>query len=150
MNANQITSIVISILFVILFLCYILSCQYVSKDLVILGLSILFIIAIFMSFMNTCAESFYFEVSPQRKKCLMEQVSTAPGNRRGCACCQKGTVGGYPPNYSQWLEPEPYSNSLWKRADNWTTNSLDVTGIPPVQFVEKEEQQKRKVQRTLV
>lgn len=40
-------------------------------------------------------EGFFFEVSPQRKKCLQEQVSLS-GDGRSSECCGKGTTGGYP------------------------------------------------------
>ena len=47
-------------------------------------------------------EGFYFRVSPQRTKCLLEQVLPVP---RTPECCGKGTVGGYPPKYQEWLGP---------------------------------------------
>ena len=50
----------------------------------------------------TSGEHFHFTVSPQRTKCLLEQVLPVP---RTPECCGKGTVGGYPPYYDQWLEP---------------------------------------------
>jgi hypothetical protein len=64
-------------------------------------------------------ENFFFEVSPTRKKCLMEQVSRKNfGKRMPCACCQKGTVGGIPPNYAQWLGPSDSDTSGWFRPDH--------------------------------
>jgi hypothetical protein len=45
---------------------------------------------------------FHFEVSPQREKCLLQQVLPIP---RTPDCCGKATVGGYPPYYNQWFEP---------------------------------------------
>jgi hypothetical protein len=50
----------------------------------------------------TGKEGFHFKVSPQRTKCLLEQVLPIP---RTAECCGKGTVGGYPPQYQEWLDP---------------------------------------------
>lgn len=64
-------------------------------------------------------ENFFFEVSPTRKKCLMEQVSRKNfGKKMPCACCQKGTVGGIPPNYAQWLDKSDSDTSGWFRPDH--------------------------------
>lgn len=57
-------------------------------------------------------ESFFFEVSPQRKKCLMEQVLPIRGNR-SCTCCQKGTTGGYPAKYVY----DDLTDGTWNRVD---------------------------------
>jgi hypothetical protein len=72
-------------------------------------------------------------VSPQRKKCLIEQVSLNRTGPRSCSCCQKGTVGGYPPHYNQWFEPAGDQN--WQRTDNWTLDKEDVSQLPPTQLV---------------
>lgn len=64
-------------------------------------------------------ENFFFEVSPQRAKCLEEQVSRKNfGKPRSCSCCGRGTVGGIPPNYDQWLNVDPDTGSRWHRPDN--------------------------------
>lgn len=135
MNSVQITAIVIIILYFLIFLGYLFSVPWLPKDIVILFISVLFIISIFLNFMQSCPESFYFEVSPQRKKCLEEQVSLTPRDKRSCSCCQKGTVGGYPPNYEQWFQPNIENYSLWQRADNWTTNPRLEGMIPPTELV---------------
>lgn len=64
-------------------------------------------------------ENFFFEVSPQRAKCLEEQVSRKNfGKPRSCSCCGRGTVGGIPPNYDQWLNIDQDTGSRWHRPDN--------------------------------
>lgn len=64
-------------------------------------------------------EGFFFEVSPTRKKCLMEQVSRKNFDKKmPCSCCQKGTVGGIPPNYAQWLGKSDSDTSGWFRPDH--------------------------------
>jgi len=73
-------------------------------------------------------ESFFFEVSPQRKKCLEEQVQPVP--YRSCGCCGKGTTGGYPARY---IYPDLIGNS-----DGWNWNRVDAYGkeasiTPPTQ-----------------
>lgn len=59
------------------------------------------------------SEPFFFEVSPERKKCLLEQV--LPVEHRTKGCCSKGTVGGYPPNYKEWIAPN--DTEEWHRVD---------------------------------
>ena len=78
-------------------------------------------------------EGFYFEVSPQRKRCLEEQVSTNI-KKRSCNCCQKGTVGGYPPNYMDWFNNSSESGN-WSRADNWSDSKESF--LPPINYIEK-------------
>ena len=64
-------------------------------------------------------ENFFFEVSPTRKKCLMDQVSRKNfGKKMPCACCQKGTTGGIPPNYAQWLDTSDSDTPGWFRPDH--------------------------------
>jgi hypothetical protein len=56
--------------------------------------------------------------SPERARCLKEQVSRDNfGEKRGCSCCGKGTVGGIPPNYAQWLTVDEDTGSNWHRPD---------------------------------
>jgi predicted membrane channel-forming protein YqfA (hemolysin III family) len=98
--------------------------------------SILYIVGVILYFMKPCPEGFYFEVSPRRKRCLEEQVSTdRPPNRpRSRSCCQKGTVGGIVPVYRDWLEPRPVTQD-WQRTDNWTTVPSRAGLIPPTELV---------------
>lgn len=135
MNTIAISGIILIIFFVFILVSYFFSFRFFSKDLIVLLLSILFVIAISLSFIQNYSESFYFEVSPQRKKCLEEQVSLIPREKRSCACCQKGTVGGYPPHYRDWFQPT-IKGDLWHRADNWTLDADEQTLIPPTEFVE--------------
>ena len=134
MNSILITSIVLIIIYVFILISYIFSFHILNKDMIILFISILFIIAVSLTLIQNYSESFYFEVSPQRKKCLEEQVSLVPREKRSCACCQKGTVGGYPPHYEQWFQPN-INGDLWQRADNWTLNKNEQTLIPPTEYV---------------
>lgn len=88
---------------------------------VCIGLFILFLIIRFWKpILEWKKETFFFEVSPARKQCLEEQVSRKNfGKPRQCSCCGKGTIGGIPPNYAQWLETNPDTGSRWHRPDNW-------------------------------
>jgi hypothetical protein len=150
MNSIQITSTVLAVVYAIIFFGYILSTCF-KPDFVIFIMSVLFIISIFLNFFRASKEKFYFEVSPQRKKCLIEQVSLNPSDRRSCNCCQKGTVGGYPPNYGQWFNKSP--DQGWQRTDNWTTNKKDVNLLPPTEYVAPTRQQdnmKTKLKRSQV
>ena len=77
----------------------------------------LFIFA--LVFQQNTLENFFFEVSPTRKKCLMEQVSRKNfGKKMPCSCCGKGTVGGIPPNYAQWLGKSDSDTDGWFRPDH--------------------------------
>ena len=72
-------------------------------------------------------EKFFFEVSPEREKCLKEQVNRNHfGAKRSCACCGKGTVGGIPPNYAEWLVPDADTGDLWKRPENVLVLPMDT------------------------
>jgi len=143
MQQHIIAGIVLSVVFVILLCIYLSSYHRVSKDTLIFLLSILQVISIFFVFFSTPAmapppEGFFFEVSPERKKCLVEQVSLEKSNRT-CNCCQKGTVGGYPPYYADWMQPEG-KNELWKRTDNYTTDPNNVayqTQLPATELVKQ-------------
>jgi len=110
--------------------------------------TVLYIVGIILYFMKPCPENFYFEVSPQRKRCLVEQVSTdrPPGRPRSCSCCQKGTVGGIVPTYRDWLAPRPVTQD-WQRTDNWTTIPSQAGLIPPTELVEDDRNRRRRVVR---
>jgi len=87
-----------------------------APSIVILGFFILFVLQLFL---KKKKESFFFEVSPSRDKCLREQVSRHDYDReRTCGCCGKGTVGGIPPNYAEWLDVDPDTGDRWHRPDN--------------------------------
>ena len=137
MRSTLVAPLVITIFLVIILIFYFTNFPKISRDVIIFGLTILQIISLFFLYFLDSSESFYFEVSPERKKCLLEQVSLNPTGERSCQCCGKGTVGGYPPYYRDWLIPEG-ENQLWKRTDNYTTNPLSPayeTQIPPTELV---------------
>jgi len=136
MKSILITTILLTILFAIFFLCYLFlpHLQPFSRDLIVLAICVIVIISLFLNYYTQQVDSFYFEVSPQRKKCLEEQVSLTK-SPRSCACCQKGTVGGYPPYYDHWFQSNPREDS-WHRQDNWTTDLSKVTDLPPTAYVE--------------
>lgn len=80
---------------------------------------VVYIILFFLVLHKKTMENFFFEVSPTRKKCLMEQVSRKNfGKKMPCACCQKGTTGGIPPNYAQWLDKSDSDTPGWFRPDH--------------------------------
>jgi len=136
---SLIAPIIITAFLVIILIFYFSNFLSISRDIIIFGLTILQIVSLFFLYLSPQTESFYFEVSPQRKKCLEEQVSLHH-HSRSCDCCPKGTVGGYPPMYKDWLTADG-KNGLWKRTDNYTTNpeshNLDLQ-IPPVEYVPEE------------
>jgi len=138
MQQNYVAGIVLSILFILLLALFFCNLKQVHKEVIIFLLSILQVVSLFFVFSNRANENFLFEVSPQRKKCLIEQVSLNPSSTRGCECCQKGTVGGYPPLYREWLETNGERNQLWKRTDNYTTNPENtsyVNQLPATEWV---------------
>lgn len=135
MKSIFIASIILSILFIFLFSFYLLTPKnWISRDYYILFISILFVISIFFNFYSNQIDYFYFEVSPQRKKCLEDRVSLnkEQSNKSSCACCQKGFVGGYNPHFSNENQ-----NTDWYRADNWSTNK-DIKDFPPTDYVSNE------------
>jgi len=78
-----------------------------------------------VNFLRT-KEDFFFEVSPNRAACLKKQVSRNPCERScgtGCGCCGRGTVGGIPPVYQEWLDVDPDTGSNWHRPDGVVTKA---------------------------
>lgn len=94
--------------------------QRTKKVFVFSAINTLIFISIFvLVFSEGTLENFFFEVSPTRKKCLMEQVSRKNfGKKMPCSCCGKGTTGGIPPNYAQWLGESDSDTSGWFRPDH--------------------------------
>lgn len=81
--------------------------------------TMIFIIIFVLVFNENTLENFFFEVSPTRKKCLMEQVSRKNfGKKMPCNCCGKGTTGGIPPNYAQWYGESDSDTAGWFRPDH--------------------------------
>lgn len=98
------------------------------------SLSILLVIAILALSART-KEEFFFEVSPDRQKCLIEQV--APTRQRTQGCCNKGYRGGNLPVYNDWITPNTFSGP-WKRTDNLTLDRNDqrlAIQVPPTELV---------------
>jgi len=138
MQSQTIAGIVLSCCFVAVLASYLLSWSVVTRDTIIFLLSMLQIVSLFFVFFRLEKEGFFFEVSPERKRCLEEQVSLH-SHQRSCSCCQKGTVGGYPPGYKEWLTDDP-SSGTWNRTDNWSTSEDNIavqTQLPPTQRVKK-------------
>jgi hypothetical protein len=80
--------------------------------------TLIYVVMFILLFQQGSWENFFFEVSPTRKKCLMDQVSRKNfGKKMPCSCCQKGTTGGIPPNYAQWLGESDSDTTNWFRPD---------------------------------
>lgn len=126
MKPNTTTGICISCILAVIIVLYFLSFRLIPKDIIFLLLIILQIISIFFIFYNETVgentEPFYFEVSPERKKCLIEQVSLEqPPGVRSPECCNVTTRGGKLPVVEEWKNNDNPVN--WARTDNWTTSS---------------------------
>jgi len=105
----------------------------ISKDIFLCIVILLNIIAI--AFLFYTSEQFYFEVSPERKRCLINQVSLHEKPLK--TCCGKGFTGGILPQYEEWKQMDG-RNKLWKRTDNYTCNPHSdgyITQIPPTELV---------------
>lgn len=134
-SIQQIFAILIAVLYIAL-----MTFTYITvipSRWLILALSLLLLISvILLSIQNK--EHFFFEVSPERKKCLVEQVSRA--NRyRTPGCCNLGAVGGILPYYKDWITPDTFSGD-WKRSDNLTLDKNDPglkSQLPPLEYVKR-------------
>lgn len=101
----------------------------------VLALSLLLLTGVVLLLIQN-KENFFFEVSPERKKCLVEQVSRADRNRSP-GCCNVGAVGGILPYYRDWITPDTFSGD-WKRTDNLTLDRDDPglkNQLPPLEYV---------------
>jgi hypothetical protein len=139
MYTNILAAIVLTVLLGIIFTIYFIPKKIVSKDILIMTLIILQIISLFFLYYTPYDESekFYFEVSPERKKCLMEQVSlNIQPNHRSKNCCPADTVGGKLPTFTEW---EHSDNPIhWDRTDNNTTsedNNAFRTQLAPTSII---------------
>lgn len=108
----------IIVLFVLLLVSIPTSAKY-STRVKMVQIFMILVAASLLIYDNIVVERFFFEVSPERAKCLKEQVSRNNfGKNRSCACCGKGTVGGIPPNYAEWLDTDPDTgDQRWHRPD---------------------------------
>lgn len=89
-----------------------------TRSILVSTLLLVIVIVVLTALMTQKKEKFYFEVSPSRKKCLEEQVSRKNfGRKRSCSCCGRGTTGGIPPNYAEWLNVDEDTKSRWHRPD---------------------------------
>ncbi len=142
MKPNTVTGICISCILAVIIILYFLSFRLIPKEIIFLLLIILQIISIFFIFYNDGTEGetepFHFEVSPQKKKCLVEQVSLQqPPAVRSPECCNVTTVGGKLPYIEEWKNNDNPVN--WARTDNWTTskeNNAYATQLAPTTFIE--------------
>lgn len=93
--------------------------KYIHHSLIITSI-IIYSIVIFYILQNAYnSENFFFEVSPKRKQCLIEQVSPDYTTSRTCGCCPKGTTGGYPAKYldNDFISQNPEDLWNWQRKD---------------------------------
>jgi hypothetical protein len=138
MQSNTIAGITISCILGVFVLVYFFTTKLIPKDVSVLFLVILNIVTIFfLFFYGPSNENFYFEVSPGRKKCLIEQVSlNQPPGQRSKNCCPSYTRGGKLPVVQEWEKDDTPMN--WKRTDSWTTdkeNNAYQSQLPPTEIV---------------
>lgn len=136
LSPSQIVAMVLAI--ISLFLWGVSLNRNIDTRIINYSLSLLLLVAILALSAQT-KEGFFFEVSPSRQKCLLEQV--APIRERTEGCCPKGYYGGNLPIYSEWITPDTFSGP-WKRTDNLTLHRNDdrlSIQVPPTELVEQEE-----------
>ena len=126
---------IILILFII-YILYIASIPYISSSRVIIwALIALQIYTIYYIKKNTTSENFRFEVSPDRQKCLEEQVSLEqPPGVRSKDCCPVTHRGGKLKYVSEWKE------KVWARPDMYVDtpyNNVYQTQLPPTGLLEE-------------
>lgn len=140
----EINKLIITILTGFLFILYISSYQikYIShpKTIIILLfiLQIYALVVLWKTKENYSNENFHFEVSPEREKCLMEQVSLKqPPGVRSKNCCPVTHRGGNLKYVQEWKE------KIWARPDSYVDtpcNNVYQTQLPPTDlFREKNE-----------
>lgn len=124
---------IIIIITSVIFAIYILSIPYFSssKRLIVLLflLQIYSIIVLAKKYNCSIQEKFHFEVSPQREKCLEEQVSLEqPPGVRSKGCCPVTHRGGNLKYVNEWKE------KIWARPDSYVdtpNNNVYQTQLPP-------------------
>jgi len=120
MNNCQVGGLFIVLTTLVFVATFVIAQSYPSKsnNVYVIGTFALVVMAFIAATLIQNKEQFYFEVSPTRKKCLEEQVSRENfGKKRSCSCCGRGTVGGIPPNYAEWLDVDKDTGSRWHRPD---------------------------------
>lgn len=130
-----------NVLFIgILYLCilglWILSVPIISSSIsIIILLSILQFYSLFSIYAKekNTQENFYFETSPNIKKCEEERVSLEqPPRVRSPGCCKVTERGGKLPFIEDW------KRNGWARTDNFVTNPDTIayqTQLPPTTLV---------------
>lgn len=120
-----------------LFILYFLSIPILSFSVVILLLFVLQLYSIYILFVRS-KENFYFEVSPEKQKCMEERVSLEqPPGKRSEGCCPVSTVGGKLKYVEEWKKNTD-NNIHWQRTDNWVDSkeyNTYQTQLAPTAFV---------------
>lgn len=122
-----------------LMILYLLSIPIFSSHITILLLFLLQLYSIFI-LLKSSEENFFFEVSPEKQKCMNENVSLEqPPGVRSKGCCPVYTVGGKLKYVEEWKENT--DNPIhWQRTDNWVDSkeyNTYQTQLPPTAFVKK-------------
>ena len=122
-----------------LMILYLLSIPIFSSHITILLLFLLQLYSIFI-LLKISKEDFFFEVSPEKQKCMNENVSLEqPPGVRSKGCCPVYTVGGKLKYVEEWKENT--DNPIhWQRTDNWVDSkeyNTYQTQLPPTTFVKK-------------
>lgn len=144
LSAQQIIAILLFIVYAIITFAYYYARIPISIYMCIINILLLMAFVVLLFTMGR--ENFFFQVSPERERCLIEQV--APVRKRSCGCCNVGYVGGNLPVYQDWITPGDAGS--WKRTDNLTMNKNDpvlTSQIPPTEYVKPS---KRRLNRSQV
>lgn len=142
----EINKLIITIATGLLFLLYISSYElkYLSHPkTIIMSLFLLQIYSLIILWTrkeNYSNENFHFEVSPEREKCLMEQVSLEqPPAVRSKDCCPVTHRGGNLKYVQEWKD------KIWARPDSYVDtprNNVYQTQLPPTDLFQKENKTK--------
>lgn len=124
---------IIIIIASVIFAIYILSIPYLSSSrrliVLLFLLQIYSIIVLAKKYNCSVQEKFHFEVSPQREKCLEEQVSLKqPPGVRSKSCCPVTHRGGNLKYVNEWKQ------KIWARPDSYVdtlNNNVYQTQLPP-------------------
>ena len=122
-----------------LMILYILSIPIFSSHITILLLFLLQLYSIFV-LIKESKEDFFFEVSPEKQKCMNENVSLEqPPGVRSKGCCPVYTVGGKLKYVEEWKKNT--DNPIhWQRTDNWVDSkeyNTYQTQLAPTALVKK-------------
>ena len=113
---------------------YVISLPIISNTNFIIVLFILFCLFLIFGQKYITQEEFSFKVSPEKQKCMEENVSTnQPPATRSSFCCNVTERGGTLPFIEDWKKHG------WDRTDNWvdtTDNNSYQTQLPPTSLVD--------------